>query len=47
VDPEAIATANVGCQLHLESACDRPVQHWVEILDAALAAGTNPAHRTG
>jgi len=31
--PEIIATANVGCQLHLETASDRPVQHWIELLD--------------
>ncbi|NWG86386.1 MAG: glycolate oxidase subunit GlcF [Hydrogenophilaceae bacterium] len=32
-EPEIIATANVGCQLHLESGADRPVVHWLELLD--------------
>ena len=31
--PEYIATANIGCQLHLESASQLPVLHWVELLD--------------
>lgn len=31
--PELIATANVGCQLHLAGASDVPVLHWVELLD--------------
>ncbi|WP_020680435.1 glycolate oxidase subunit GlcF [Marinobacterium rhizophilum] len=32
-DPKRIVTANIGCQLHLESKADRPVQHWIELLD--------------
>jgi len=31
-DPEMIVTANVGCQLHLQSATDVPVKHWIELL---------------
>jgi glycolate oxidase iron-sulfur subunit len=31
-DPEVIATANVGCQVHLTSASPLPVVHWVELL---------------
>ena len=31
--PELIATANVGCQLHLASASGVPVVHWIELLD--------------
>lgn len=31
--PDIIATANVGCQLHLQSGTERPVQHWIELLD--------------
>ena len=34
--PALIATANVGCQLHLESGATLPVKHWVELLDEAL-----------
>jgi len=32
--PEIIATANIGCQLHLEVATRTPVVHWLELLDA-------------
>nr|WP_206171428.1 glycolate oxidase subunit GlcF [Thiorhodococcus mannitoliphagus] len=32
--PEMIATANVGCQLHLDSGTEVPVVHWLELLDA-------------
>jgi len=36
-EPEIIATANVGCQLHLESKAGRPVRHWIELLDESMA----------
>lgn len=39
--PDVIATANIGCQLHLENAARVPVRHWVELLDNG--AGANPA----
>ena len=41
--PDVIVTANVGCQLHLQSGSGLPVKHWIELLDAALArpSGTN------
>lgn len=42
--PECIATANVGCQLHLESGTRIPVRHWLELVDEVLAA--NPAAPT-
>ena len=29
--PELIATANIGCQLHLQSRADVPVVHWIEL----------------
>lgn len=32
-DPELIATANIGCQLHLEVAVEKSVRHWIELLD--------------
>jgi glycolate oxidase iron-sulfur subunit len=35
-DPEVIATANIGCQMHLASKADRPVRHWIEVLDEAV-----------
>lgn len=33
--PDCIATANIGCQLHLESKANVPVKHWIELLDEA------------
>lgn len=37
-EPDVIVTANIGCQLHLQSGSGRPVMHWVELLDKALSA---------
>ena len=34
--PEVIATANIGCLTHIQSGTERPVRHWIEILDARL-----------
>jgi glycolate oxidase iron-sulfur subunit len=34
--PEAILTANIGCQTHLQTASGLPVTHWIEALDARL-----------
>lgn len=34
-DPVLIATANVGCQTHLQSASELPVIHWIELFDPA------------
>jgi len=34
--PEQIVTANVGCQMHIQTATDTPVKHWVELLDPSL-----------
>lgn len=31
--PDRIATANIGCQMHLETKSTVPVQHWIELLD--------------
>ncbi len=36
--PQAIVSANIGCITHLQSGTSTPVRHWVEVLDAALAA---------
>ncbi len=30
-------SANIGCLTHLQSGTDTPVQHWIELLDQALA----------
>ncbi len=36
-EPSKIATANIGCLVHLQSAAgDTPVVHWIELLDHAL-----------
>lgn len=32
-NPAAILTANIGCQMHLQSATNLPVRHWIEALD--------------
>jgi glycolate oxidase iron-sulfur subunit len=34
--PEVIATANIGCLMHLASGTDRPVRHWIELLAQAI-----------
>lgn len=34
--PEAIVTANIGCQTHLASGGKTPVHHWIELVDGAL-----------
>ncbi|WP_248920412.1 glycolate oxidase subunit GlcF [Pseudomonas entomophila] len=39
-NPEVIATANIGCQLHLGGAGRTPVRHWIEIVEAALDQAT-------
>lgn len=31
-NPEIIATANVGCQLHLQTQSELPIYHWIELL---------------
>lgn len=33
--PDLIATANIGCQLHLGAGTTRQVRHWIELLDSA------------
>jgi glycolate oxidase iron-sulfur subunit len=35
--PEVIATANIGCQSHLDGAGRTPVRHWIELVEAALS----------
>ncbi len=36
--PDAIVTANVGCQLHLASSAAVPVKHWIEVVDDASSS---------
>ncbi|MDB5797768.1 MAG: glcF [Paucimonas sp.] len=33
----AIVTANIGCATHLASGTDKPVEHWIEMVDRRLA----------
>ena len=33
--PEAIATANIGCLIHMQGGTALPVRHWVELLEEA------------
>lgn len=40
--PQLIATANIGCQTHLQAGSARPVRHWIVLVDAALR-GVPPA----
>lgn len=35
--PDVIATANIGCQMHMASKAERPVKHWLEIINDNLA----------
>ena len=38
VEAEVIVSGNIGCIQHLQSGSERPVRHWVEVLDLALRA---------
>ncbi|NQD93291.1 glycolate oxidase subunit GlcF [Pseudomonas sp. CrR25] len=35
--PQVIATANIGCQTHLDGAGRTPVRHWVELVEEAMS----------
>jgi glycolate oxidase iron-sulfur subunit len=37
--PQLIATANIGCLVHLRSGTTLPVHHWIELLAARLNGG--------
>jgi glycolate oxidase iron-sulfur subunit len=39
-NPAIIASANIGCMVHLAAATERPVRHWLELLDARLRVRT-------
>ena len=36
--PDTILTANIGCQNHLQQGTDKPVRHWIELVDDLLSA---------
>ncbi|AWY40125.1 glycolate oxidase iron-sulfur subunit [Pseudomonas putida] len=40
--PAVIATANIGCQTHLDSAGRTPVRHWIEVVEDAIHSQENP-----
>ncbi len=40
--PSVIASANIGCMMHLQSATDLPVKHWIELL---FNCGESAPHR--
>ncbi len=40
--PDVIASANIGCILHLREGSATPVRHWIELLDERLGAQPGP-----
>jgi glycolate oxidase iron-sulfur subunit len=34
--PDVIATANIGCQMHIANGTSVPVVHWIELLNEAI-----------
>lgn len=36
--PDQIATANIGCLMHLQNGTVTPVKHWIELIDQRLSA---------
>ncbi len=36
-NPTLIMTANIGCLTHLQSGTERPVRHWIEVVDRACS----------
>jgi len=36
-NPEIIATANIGCQMHISSKSTVPVKHWIELIDEEIS----------
>jgi len=34
--PDIIATANIGCQMHLSTQSEQPVKHWIELVENAV-----------
>jgi glycolate oxidase iron-sulfur subunit len=38
--PDLIATANIGCLVHIQPHCGPPMRHWIELLEALIPEGT-------
>jgi glycolate oxidase iron-sulfur subunit len=34
--PDMIATANIGCLMHMATQADVPVMHWIELLEPLI-----------
>jgi len=45
-EPELIATANIGCLMHMENHASVPVRHWIELLEPLLPRGTHDDGQT-
>jgi len=39
--PDLIATANIGCLVHMANHADVPVKHWIELLESLIPRGTH------
>ena len=37
--PEVIASANIGCMMHLAAGATVDVRHWIELLDSRMVGG--------
>ncbi len=37
--PVGVATANIGCQTHVQTGTELPVRHWIQWVDEVLAGG--------
>lgn len=37
--PDVIASANIGCMLHLADGAAVEVRHWIELLDSRMVGG--------
>jgi len=33
---DIIATANIGCQMHLSTQSDQPIKHWIELVEDVI-----------
>jgi len=41
--PQTVATANIGCLMHLQVGSQVPVRHWIELLDERLTRAADAA----
>jgi glycolate oxidase iron-sulfur subunit len=37
--PDVIASANIGCMMHLADGATVKVRHWIELLDSRMVGG--------